>query len=64
MRSFLKNLMADERGVTSIEYGLIVMAIALSIMAVLFLTGTNLEGLMMTLSSTLEHAASDVGKNE
>lgn len=46
---------------TSIEYGLIVMAVMLGLLAAYFLAGDALEEIMMTAVSGLEHANSDTG---
>lgn len=64
MRAFFQFLKDHQSGVTSIEYGLIAMAISLSILASYFLIGDALEEIMFTLSSGLEQAQSAVGGGE
>jgi pilus assembly protein Flp/PilA len=44
---------ADERGVTAIEYGLITALVAVAIITVISLVGTNLSGVFNTLATTL-----------
>ncbi len=48
---------------TSIEYGLIVMAIALGFMTAYFLAGDALNEIMLHAASGLEHAQSAIGEN-
>ena len=41
----LRNLRRDDRGVTSVEYGLVAAAIAVAIVIVVFSIGSNVAGL-------------------
>lgn len=63
MRAFIKNFILDQRGVTSIEYGLIAMAISLAIAATYFLMGDAISGIMGTVSSGLAEATSNFENN-
>ncbi len=60
MRAFLEFLKSDERGLTSIEYGLIIMALSLAIMAAYFLAGDAMKEMMTTVSSGIQQANSGV----
>ncbi len=48
--------MSDQRGATAIEYGLIAGLIAVVIMAALVSTGTGLEDVFTTVSTTIDNA--------
>lgn len=64
MRTFLNDWIADQRGLTSIEYGLIIMALSLAIMAAYFLVGDAMREMMSHVASGFEHASSVVGGND
>jgi pilus assembly protein Flp/PilA len=49
----LRNFLANERGVTAIEYGLLAAGIAVAIIAVVVALGTNLETTFSSVSSSL-----------
>ncbi len=55
-----QGLSADQRGVTSIEYGLIVAAVTLTVMTAYFFAGDALETVFSSMSSQLEHAQSQI----
>ena len=63
MRAFLRFLCLDKRGMTSIEYGLILMAIALAFMTAYFLAGDALNEIMLHAVSGLEQAQSTIDEN-
>ena len=62
MGAFLRFFCRDERGVTTIEYGLIVMAVSLAAMTAYFLAGDALREIMMHAVSGLEQAESNIGE--
>ena len=64
MRAFLKFFIADQRGLTSIEYGLIIIAMSLAIMAAYFLVGDAMQEMMTSVASGFEHASSVVDGND
>ncbi|KAB8065843.1 Flp family type IVb pilin [Janthinobacterium violaceinigrum] len=51
--NFIKNFIAEEDGVTAIEYGLIAALIAVAIVAAVKLLGTNLSAVFTGVSTTL-----------
>ncbi|QMV74093.1 Flp family type IVb pilin [Comamonas piscis] len=57
MTNIIKNFWNDEEGATAIEYGLIAGLIAVAIIGVLTLMGTNLTALFTTISNALSEAA-------
>jgi|GEM_PF-6583039 Flp pilus assembly pilin Flp len=59
LRRFLAFL-SDQRGMTSIEYGLIIMAISLAVMVGYFLAGDALEEMMLHAASGVERARSGI----
>ncbi len=61
MRAFLRFFLLDQRGITTIEYGLIVMAISLGFLTAYFLAGDALKEIMHHATSGLEHARSTIG---
>lgn len=63
LRSFLRFFLQDQRGVTTIEYGLIVMAIALACLTTYFLAGDALKEIMMHAVSGFEQAQSTIDEN-
>jgi len=54
MKKMLKEFIADERGATAIEYGLIAAGIALAIITAVNGVGTSLKGKFNTISSSLK----------
>ena len=50
------NFVADQRGATAIEYGLIVGLIAIVIMGALVSSGSSLDALFTTIASTIANA--------
>ncbi|MGL9617412.1 Flp family type IVb pilin [Bradyrhizobium sp. U531] len=54
MKNTLKNFLADERGATAIEYGLIAAGIALAIITVINGLGTRLNTKFTSISSALK----------
>ena len=50
------SFVADQRGATAIEYGLIAGLIAVVIMGALITSGTSLNGVFSTVSSTIDNA--------
>ena len=60
MRRFFRSIFADQRGMTSIEYGLIIMAVSLAFMVAYFLAGDALKEMMMHAASGVEHARSTI----
>jgi pilus assembly protein Flp/PilA len=50
----LKRILTDDRGVTSIEYGLLAVAVAVAIVLAVFTLGTEVAGLFSSLVSALE----------
>jgi pilus assembly protein Flp/PilA len=54
MTNTLKNFLADERGATAIEYGLIAAGISLAIIAVVNGLGTNLNTKFTSINSSLK----------
>ena len=48
-------LRRDERGVTAVEYGLMVALIAMVIIVAVFTLGTNLSHLFTSVGSTIAH---------
>ncbi|MGY8634001.1 Flp family type IVb pilin [Bradyrhizobium sp. 14AA] len=54
MKSILKNFLADERGATAIEYGLIAAGIALAIITVVNGMGTKLNSKFTSISTSLK----------
>ncbi|MBB4259692.1 MULTISPECIES: Flp family type IVb pilin [unclassified Bradyrhizobium] len=53
MKNTLKNFLADERGATAIEYGLIAAGIALAIITVVNGMGAKLNSKFTAISSSL-----------
>ena len=53
MRSIMSRFIADESGVTAIEYGLIAALIAVVIIGVVTTVGTSLSGTFSTVASSL-----------
>ncbi|MET4088111.1 Flp family type IVb pilin [Bradyrhizobium sp. S3.5.5] len=53
MTNTLKNFLADERGATAIEYGLIAVGIALAIISVVNGMGSKLNAKFGSISSSL-----------
>ena len=53
MKNVLKNFIADERGATAIEYGLIAAGIALAIITVVNGLGTKLNAKFTAISASL-----------
>ena len=53
MRNLFRRFLANERGATAIEYGLLAAGIAGVIIAVVFGLGTNLTGTFSSVSSAL-----------
>lgn len=51
--NFIKNFIAEEDGVTAIEYGLIAALIAVAIVGAVKLLGTNLSAVFTGVSTTL-----------
>lgn len=51
--NFIKNFIAEEDGVTAIEYGLIAALIAVAIVGAVKLLGTNLSKVFTGVSTTL-----------
>lgn len=51
--NFIKNFIAEEDGVTAIEYGLIAALIAVAIVGAVKLLGTNLSTVFSGVSTTL-----------
>lgn len=49
-------LRADDRGVTSVEYGIMVALIAIVIIGAVTAIGLNLQGLFTTVANTLKGA--------
>ena len=56
MKTFLKNFVRDESGVTAMEYGMIAALIAVVILGVLGTLGTNLNTTFGTISSAVSAA--------
>lgn len=57
MLNKMMNFLRDEEGASAVEYGLIVGLIAVAIIAILTLTGTNLGTLFTKVSDKLSTAA-------
>ncbi|MGH8460213.1 MAG: Flp family type IVb pilin [Stenotrophobium sp.] len=57
MMQELMKFIRDEEGATAIEYGLIIGLIAVAIVAVLILVGSNLNSLFTTVDNKLSAAA-------
>lgn len=57
-----QNISADQRGMTSIEYGLIVAAISLAVMTAYFFIGDSLVTVFSTMGTELEQAQSQIAK--
>ncbi|HEX4895213.1 MAG TPA: Flp family type IVb pilin [Solimonas sp.] len=53
MRKFFESLIRDEKGASAVEYGLIVGLIAVALVTVLVLVGTDLDGLFDTVVSAI-----------
>jgi pilus assembly protein Flp/PilA len=53
MRAFLDHLLADESGVTAVEYGLIAALIAIAAVSILGNVGTNLSGVFSKVAVKL-----------
>lgn len=53
MRAFLAKLLADNSGVTAVEYGLIAALIAVAAVTILTNVGTNLTGVFSKVGSKL-----------
>lgn len=53
MRKILSQLMRDESGATAIEYGLIAAGIAVAIISMVQLVGTQLNGTFSTINTSL-----------
>jgi pilus assembly protein Flp/PilA len=53
MRAFLGKLLADNSGVTAVEYGLIAALIAVAAVTILTNVGTNLTGVFSKVGSKL-----------
>lgn len=53
LNNLLAQLRSDERGVTSVEYGLMVSLIAIVIIAAVTLVGTQLRDLFNTVAASL-----------
>jgi len=51
--NLLRNFLANEQGVTAIEYGLLAAGIAVAIIAVVVTLGTNLQTTFSSVSSSL-----------
>lgn len=64
VRRFIHSYLQNQSGLTSIEYGLIIMAMSLAIMAAYLLVGDGLKELMMHAASGIEHARSTIGEIE
>ena len=64
MRNFIKRLLSEERGATSIEYGLIAGLIAVVIIGALTVTGTSLRSVFETVSGELETVAGEGGDGD
>ena len=58
MKTFLKNFVRDESGVTAMEYGMIAALIAVVILGVLQGVGTNLNSTFGKISSAVSAANS------
>jgi len=54
MRDLLRSFIANERGATAIEYGLIAAGIAVAIIATVNGLGTNLNSTFSSISSQLK----------
>ncbi|MBA2397900.1 MAG: Flp family type IVb pilin [Bradyrhizobium sp.] len=54
MKKMLKEFIADERGATAIEYGLIAAGIALAVISAVNGVGTALKGKFNTISTSLK----------
>ena len=54
MKNTLKNFLADERGATAIEYGLIAAGIAIAIISAVKGVGTQLSTNFATISTSLK----------
>lgn len=58
MKKFRKNslraFLADERGATAMEYGLIVALLSVAIITAVFGTGTGIKGVFTTLVTSLQ----------
>ena len=53
----LINFVKDESGATAIEYGLIAALVAVGLIAALTALGSSLQAIFMTVSTTLDAAA-------
>lgn len=60
MKKSILGYIADCRAVTSIEYGLIVMAVSLAFFAAYFLSGDALREMMSETSSALATISSEI----
>jgi pilus assembly protein Flp/PilA len=58
MKTFLKNFVRDESGVTAMEYGMIAALIAVVILGVLGSVGTNLNTTFGKIQSSISAANS------
>lgn len=54
MRTFFSRFLADEAGVTAIEYGLIAAGIAVAVIAGVQLVGTNLNSTFGSVAAKLK----------
>jgi len=54
MRELIRNFIANERGATAIEYGLIAAGISVAIIAVVFSLGSSLNSTFSSISSQLK----------
>jgi pilus assembly protein Flp/PilA len=52
-KTVLKRMRWDDRGATAVEYGLMVLLIALVIIAAVTLIGTNLNNIFQTVANAL-----------
>jgi pilus assembly protein Flp/PilA len=57
MRKYLQRFVQDQTGVTAIEYGLIAALIAVAIIIVLGVVGTQLNAIFNTVATNLQSAA-------
>ena len=62
MRKTLLLWLFDRSGVTAIEYGLLVMGIALAVVAALFLMGTDLSSVFEATGSAAQEAGNRVAQ--
>ena len=64
LRRFIHSYLQNQSGLTSIEYGLIIMAMSLAITAAYFLVGDAVKELMTHAASGIEHARSTIADVE